>query len=138
MKRILYVIDSLGMGGAERLLQQVIKESTPFYEQHVIVLNKPHTLLTELDSGVKITTLDFVYYKNLFKAKKFIRKYIEENEISVVHSHLYWSNVIVRLATKKNTKVFNTIHAISSDATYKHNRLFLNLEKFTYKKGIIL
>lgn len=134
MKRILYVIDSLGMGGAERLLQQVIKESTPFYEQHVIVLNKPHTLLTELDSGVKITTLDFVYYKNLFKAKKFIRKYIEENEISVVHSHLYWSNVIVRLATKKNTKVFNTIHAISSDATYKHNRLFLNLEKFTYKK----
>ncbi|HWC54788.1 MAG TPA: glycosyltransferase, partial [Chitinophagaceae bacterium] len=135
MKRILYVIDSLGVGGAERLLQQVIKELSPFYEQHVIVLNKPHTLLSELTGVTKVTILDFAYYKNLFKIKRFIRKYIEENEISIVHSHLFWSNIITRLAVKKDIKVFNTIHAISSDATYKHNRLFLYVEKFTYKKN---
>jgi glycosyltransferase involved in cell wall biosynthesis len=133
--KVLHVIDSLGVGGAERLLRQVIKELARFYEQHIIVLNKPHTLLSELTGIAKITTLDFIYYKNSFKTKRFIRKYVKDNEISVVHSHLYWSNIITRLATTKNIKVFNTIHSISSDATYKHNRFFLYLEKFTYKKN---
>jgi glycosyltransferase involved in cell wall biosynthesis len=63
-----------------------------------------------------------------------VKSYIKKSKIDIVHSHLYEANLLARLATPKSVRLINSIHAISSLASYKVNRLSLYLEKATYKK----
>ena len=104
------------------------------HEKHVIILSKPDTLVEKIPATCKVSILDFTSYKDIPRISRFVRRYIKENQIDIVHSHLYYSNVIARLATPRNIPVFNTIHAISSLASYQINRMTLYMEKLTYKK----
>ena len=131
--KILYIIDSLGVGGAEKLLVLTLQELN-HHEKHVIILSKPDTLVEKIPTTCKVSILDFTSYKDIPRISRFVRRYIKENQIDIVHSHLYYSNVIARLATPRNVPVFNTIHAISSLASYQINRMTLYMEKLTYKK----
>lgn len=134
-KKILHLIDFFGVGGAEKLLVTVISNlDSDVYEQHLILLNKPDTLLSQLPASCKVTVLDFTSHKDLLRTRKKIRRYIKEQAIDIVHSQLYWSNIISRMATPKKIPVFNTIQAISSEASYKINRVSLYIEKLTYRK----
>jgi glycosyltransferase involved in cell wall biosynthesis len=133
--KILHIIDSFGIGGAEKLLVTVINNLDPEkYEQHLILLNRPDTLVSQLPATCSVITLDFRSYKDLVRTRKRVRRYIKEQEIDIVHSQLYWSNIISRMAARKKIPVFNTIQAISSEASYKINRKSLYIEKLTYRK----
>jgi glycosyltransferase involved in cell wall biosynthesis len=134
MKRVLHIIDFFGIGGAEKLVLSVINGLADSVEQHLIILSEPAPLLSDINVPCKTTVLDFKSYRDVWKTKKFIREYIKENKIDIVHSQLYWSNIIARMSSGRNVKVFNTIQAISSEASYKINRTTLYLEKLTYKK----
>lgn len=134
MKKILHIIDFFGIGGAEKLVLSVINGIGDDMEQHLIVLSEPAPLLEQLKSPCKTTVLDFRSYRDTWKTKKFIKEYIREHKIDIVHSQLYWSNIVSRMAVGRNVKLFNTIQAISSEASYKINRTTLYLEKITYKK----
>jgi glycosyltransferase involved in cell wall biosynthesis len=131
--KILYIIDSLGEGGAEKLLLLTLQELTQ-HEKHLIILSKPDTLVEKIPSSCKVSTLDFSSYKDIPRISRFVSSYIKQNQIDIVHSHLYYSNVIARLATPRNIPVFNTIHSISSLASYQVNRMTLYMEKLTYRK----
>ena len=133
MKKLLHVIDSLGVGGAETLLVNVINASDN-YEHHLVIINGPEDLRTKLRSDCRFTNLDATGYLGQIKAITRLRSYIRDNAIDIVHSHLYLSNVISRFATPGHIPLFNTIHAISSLASYKVNRLSLFVEKLSYKK----
>jgi glycosyltransferase involved in cell wall biosynthesis len=133
-KHILHIVDSLAHGGAETLLITLLKNLLSEYELHLIVLGKPHTLLSSIPAGVNLTLLNFKTFRDIPKCAMFIRRYIKRKEISVVHSHLYWSNVISRIATPRQIPVFNCIQNISSQASYTVNRLSLYLDRFTYRK----
>jgi L-malate glycosyltransferase len=85
-------------------------------------------------SACKVTKLDFKSYKDVLRITKEVRKYIKEHDIDIVHSQLYWSHIVARLAAKKNATVFNTIQAINSKASYEVNKMTLYLDKLTYKK----
>jgi len=134
MKKLLHIIDFFGIGGAEKLVLSVINGLGDDMEQHLIVLSEPAPLLEQIKVPCKKTVLDFRSYRDVWKTKKFIKEYIKEHNIDIVHSQLYWSNIISRMAIGKNVKLFNTIQAISSEASYKINRTTLYLEKITYKK----
>ncbi len=134
-KNILHLIDSFGVGGAEKLLVTVINHLDPEkYEQHLILLSKPDTLLPQLTAPCRVTILDFNSYRDLLRMKKNIKQYIRDNSIDIVHAQLFWSNIVSRMATKRAIPVFNTIQAISSEASYKINRKSLYIEKLTYRK----
>ena len=135
MVKLLHIIDSFGVGGAETLLVTVIKNlDSNIYQQHLILLNKPDALVSKLPDSCKLTILDFKSYKDLFRIIKEVKTYIKTHDIDIVHSQLFWSNIISRLATKKQKRLFNSIQAISSEASYKINRMTLYMEKLTYKK----
>ena len=87
--KILYIIDSLGVGGAEKLLVLTLQE-LPWHEKHLIILSKPDTLLEKIPASCKVTILDFSSYKDIPRMNRFIRSYIKENHIDIVHSHLYY------------------------------------------------
>jgi hypothetical protein len=53
MKKLLFVTNNFGIGGAERLLVNIIQELN-MYEIHMIVLGDPVTLLRELPSSCKL------------------------------------------------------------------------------------
>ena len=131
--RILHIIDSLGVGGAEMLVVNLLN-SLKGYELHLIVLRKPDTLSASIKSQCRVTFLDFKSYRSIPKCIVSIRNYIKKNRIDIVHSHLYWSNVISRLSASNKEYLFNCIQNLSSKANYIPNRLSLYLEKLTYKK----
>lgn len=134
MKTILHLIDSLSVGGAEKLLAGVINELKGF-NQHLIILEGPETLKDSISANCKFTNLNASGgWTGYWPAARKVKAYIRDNKISIVHSHLYRSNIIARLATPPDVKLFNSIHAISSLASYKVNRLTLYLEKFSYRK----
>lgn len=70
----------------------------------------------------------------MFQKAMAVRKFIQENRIHLVHSHLFFANVLARLAAPKAIPVFNSLHVISSLDNYTKNRLSLYLEKATYRQ----
>ena len=134
MKKILHIIDSLGVGGAEKLLIGTINELPNEYEQHLVILRGPEMLYNDIQVPCEFTNLNCTSFTSLFFQIQKVKNYIKKNKIDIVHSHLYEANLLARLATPKSTRLINSIHAISSLASYKVNKLSLQLEKMSYKK----
>ena len=132
--RILHMINSLAVGGAEKLLVGIINDLEGF-EHHIMLLRGPDTLLSEIKVPYQLVNLECDSFTRLLLTRiGTINKYIRQNRIEIVHSHLFESNIMSRLATPRKIPVINSIHAISSLASYKANRLAVHLERFSYKK----
>lgn len=131
--KILHIIDSLGIGGAEKLLLGSIN-SLREHENHLVVLREPESLRKDLSPDCRYTNLGMKDWRQLRSKSRVVRQYIRDNKIDLVHCHLYWSNILARMATPKKIPVFNSIHAISSMASYRINKKSLWLERITYRK----
>ena len=123
-KRVLHIIDSLEIGGAEKLLVKLVNELEKFTEVHLILLAKGNNpLAANLPASCTITIIPFKSILSLPKVVFGVKKYIKKNKINIVHTQLYWPGIISRLACSHKQKVINTIQAITSEATYKINYL---------------
>ncbi len=135
MKKILHIIDSLELGGAEFLVANTIPYLTN-YEHIVVHLSGSNEWKDELDS-IPVINLDYTGKASIFKTVKRLKKIIEDHNIDYVHAHLYWSTIIARLATRKSKKVerfFFSLHTIMSLDSFNQSKIMLWLEKLTYKK----
>jgi glycosyltransferase involved in cell wall biosynthesis len=101
---------------------------------HVIYLNGSGELAGHLPPSCRIKKLNYRSRPDLLQCVWKLRKYIRQHNIGIVHSHLFMATLIARLACPRKVKLFNTIHAISSEASYKINRFTLYLEKLTYRR----
>jgi glycosyltransferase involved in cell wall biosynthesis len=133
MKRLLFIIESLAVGGAEKLLVNLLNELKG-YELHLIVLSSPVPLAGQINPDVKVTLCNFKTNRQFITIPNFLRKYIRENKIDIVHSHLYWPNIYSRMATPRHVKLINHIHAINSLSAYTLSKKTLWLDKMTYRK----
>jgi glycosyltransferase involved in cell wall biosynthesis len=131
--KVLHLIDSLGLGGAERLLSDIVN-GIGSIEHHVVILNGPDTLRPELPAHCRFTNLNRTSYRQVFSKARQLRNYINEHGIELVHSHLYFSNIIARIGTPRHIPLFNSLHVVSSLDNYNKNRLSLVLDKLTYRK----
>src|SRR5688572_3855597 len=112
MNRILHIIDSLSVGGAEKLLVRTIN-GLPDYEHHVMVLKDPIPLQKEITVPHKFINLKCTSFRDIFSKIKTARRYIKEHHINLVHSHLYEANLLARLSVPRSVVLINSIHAIS-------------------------
>ena len=133
MKKLLHIIESLGVGGAEQLLVGIIN-GLEGYEHHLIILNSPDDLRSKIHREHSFLNLQAKRKIDLLLAIRKVKRYIKENGIDIVHSHLYNANILARLAVPRKIPLFNSIHAVSSQAAYQVNKLTLYIEKFTYRK----
>lgn len=115
------------------MVVDVIK-GLPAFEHHLIILNGPETLRTELPATCRFLNLGRRSNKEIFKHVKTLRQYIRQQRIHLVHSHLFFPNIIARLSTPRRIPLINSIHIISSLDNYTKNPLALWLEKFTYRR----
>lgn len=107
--RILHVIDTLGLGGAENLLRSSI-EGMPEHDHTIVTLfshcepykvpaNSTHYCLNSTARG----TLPF--------AARRYREIIKNFDPHIVHAHLYFSTVIAKSLTPRKTPLLFTLHS---------------------------
>ncbi len=130
---ILHIIDTLGIGGAEKVMIGAVK-SLPEMRHHVVYLNGSDALACQLPVSCKIKKLNYRYTKlDIPRCAIELRRYIRKNNIDVVHSHLFIATLIARLACPKDVKLITTIHSLPSK-NYFVSRMNKWLEKITYRK----
>jgi glycosyltransferase involved in cell wall biosynthesis len=134
MKRILHVIDSLGRGGAESLVVSVVT-SLPQFEHHIVTFSSENAFREKLEKykHIKLYRLPDFRVLNLPVQVLRLNSLIKKISPSIVHSQLFWSNMIARLATPSSIPLYFTNQSIQKHEAFSKKWQVL-IEKLTYKK----
>ncbi len=137
-KTILYIIDSLERGGAEIMLVSPLAEIHRDYNIILVTL-KPENVFTKQELVCeKIYCLEMESRKEIFKSANKLKKIIAENKVTLVHSFLYWSSIVARIACGKKVPYVFSLATIMSAGVYKlkwYSGYTLLLDRFTYRKN---
>ena len=134
-KTLLLIIDELGTGGAELLFKGILSELN---EKYLVV---PVILSDEFESDFQDLPCNNKYtfgFKNklylfscIFKLKKIIKKH----NPSLIHSHLFYSSLIARLACPSDIPLIYSLHNEMSKDVFNNSKLLRFLEKKTIRKN---
>lgn len=137
--KILHIINNLGPGGAEKLIQEtlpLIKGGSNF-EVEVLLLSSINNVFEEklIDMGIKVTHLKRDNIKSPLNIVD-IRNFLLKNEFNLVHCHLfptiYWVAIAVSTIHKNKPKLVITEH---NTTNRRRNFRFLRIiEKIVYSK----
>jgi glycosyltransferase involved in cell wall biosynthesis len=114
MIHVAHVIETLGPGGAERLLYTNLKHFDPERVRSTVITVYPHNThwvepITEL--GVPVVSLDCRSTRDIFKGVSRLRTWLRANRPDLVHSHLWAANVIGRIAGRlTDIPVISSVH----------------------------
>ena len=112
--KILYVISTLGGGGAESQLCTYaleLKKTHPEIQFHICAVKAGGVFEKKLsDSGIEFTVLNS---GSLLRSIRKVRKMIRKERYDIVHAHMFRSDIIARMATIGcKTKVVATHHGL--------------------------
>ena len=129
-KKLVHIIDNLRLGGAELLLFSTIKK-LPGYEHHVITLT-PEVHLNQAENFALIHCVNHKGWFDTLRTCNRIRNLIQQLRPHVIHSHLFLSSFLSRLALSREYNFVYSIHNLYSATIFKkiHLRLF---EKWLYR-----
>ncbi|MBS1645473.1 MAG: glycosyltransferase [Bacteroidetes bacterium] len=132
---VLHIIDSLRIGGAEALMASYIPKLTEY--RHLLVTFDNCIEYKSLHGVYDHYVLDFRPSK-LFSTARKLRRIIDKEHILVVHAHSYWTNILTRLATPNNCKLFNHYHFADyiTRKTQWKVRFQLALDMIFVRKGL--
>lgn len=130
---VLHIIDTLGIGGAEKVMIGSVK-SLPEFQHHVVYLCGSDALASSLPASCKVTKLNYRSKLDMIRCIVELRRYIRKNNISVVHTHLFLATILGRLACPSDVQLFTTIHSLPSKNYFAKRRIAKWAEKITYRK----
>ena len=135
-KTIVHITETLARGGAETLLAGVVK-ALPDY-QHLIVTLKPRNDFEAELQGIRIVQFHLKGYRSIPGLVRQVRQLFQTlNGAVLVHAHMFWANVVSRLAVPKHLPLINSYHSVSygpHGANYPLHAVLL--DRFTYNKRI--
>lgn len=114
MIHVAHVIETLGPGGAERLLYTNLKHFDPERVRSTVITVYPHNThwvepVKEL--GVPVISLDCRSTRDIPKGVGRLRTWLRANRPDLVHSHLWAANVISRIAGRlSGVPVVSSVH----------------------------
>jgi len=137
--KVLHIIKSLGRGGAEMLLQEVLQahDQSVFEFHFIYFLPWKNQMVAGIEAnGGKVTCFSAKdNIRIMLKAGEVI-KYIKENNISIVHCHLPWAGFLGRIVhLKTKIPLLYTEHNIQE--RYHWLTKFLNKLSFGWQSGAI-
>ena len=104
---IVHIITAFGIGGAEKLLLNIINEQVKTHEVHLVYLKPINDLIHLLDKRVEIKNIPL----SLFTIIN-LKKYFKAKKPDIVHTHLSHADILGSIAnTSSKAKVFATIHS---------------------------
>jgi len=128
--KVLHIINNLGSGGAEKLLEDLIPLMNKMenVEADILLLTDEKNVFYDsvISKGVKV---DVVKYRNMYDVRNIfeIKKYIVDGWYDIVHSHIfptqYWVALSKVFLRNKKVKFVTTEHST-------HNR---RREKFYFR-----
>ncbi len=139
--KVLHVIETLGRGGAERLLVMLLPELVRRgYDVSVAVRHGPYDLQSELEAGgVKVIRLAKRHKWNLFGGARDIARAVPDADI--VHAHLYFPAVctaLARMLGMTKAQSFVTFHNLAYAGANRDGlklRFRKALARWIYPKG---
>lgn len=116
---IAYIIDGLGMGGAERLMVPILKhlDRNRFTPRVCALQSKGDNPLAEeiRALGVPVDDLTIAHLRDLDAIPR-LRKYLCDHQIALVHTQLEFSNILGNIAAKTlRLPSVCTVHVLPSD-----------------------
>lgn len=139
MIKILHVINNLGSGGAEKLLEDMIPLMNKMENVEVDILLLTDEKNVFYDSviikGVKV---DVVKYRNMYDVRNIfeIKKYIVDGGYDIVHSHIfptqYWVSLSKVFLRNKKLKFVTTEH--STHNRRREKLYFRPVDKLIYSQ----
>jgi len=128
-KHIYFIIDTMGVGGAETQLLRIIPHLQKMdWEIQLVTLMDKNEFGSELETmGVPFRSLGFSM--NIFACMNRIRRLASEinrkagNERLIIHSHIVSSNLFSRFLTlflNKDIVLVNTIHNTNEGASWRY------------------
>ncbi|OYY26991.1 MAG: hypothetical protein B7Y63_08795 [Sulfurovum sp. 35-42-20] len=124
--KILSIIETLGKGGAERVLVNTLPELKKLgIECEVVILFERDDLAEELEAyGIKVHRLHLSYKWNVIEGVLKLNRLLRDNHYDIIHVHLffaYFYTGLVKLLHPK-VKTVTTFHNLAFD-TYPANWL---------------
>lgn len=126
------MIDTLGIGGAEKLLANTLSILSE-YNHIVCYLSEPNESSLQLKAE-RVICLGFKKNADLLKCVFTLKKIIGRHKPALIHAHLLKSTWVARLAANGNIPLVFTIHNFLSEDAFKVNRLSYFFEKLSYSK----
>ena len=137
MMHILYLIDSLGLGGAETIvvntLNYIVNTQKETEVSIITTVTANGYLKNKLSPSINYKYVDC--RKNFLRGVLVIKKYSKENNITHIHSHLFYSIMVGRFVKMRNIKLFETYHNLeyNKDAVY-YSWWRVLVDRITYNK----
>lgn len=135
--KILHIITSLELGGAEKLLTELVPVQVEMgHHVEILILSNLNSVFIDnlIEKNISVHTIKYnsiTTWKNIFE----IKKYIKKGNFDIVHSHLthaqYWTSIASRLDFSKKRVYITTEHSTSNNRRKK--LLFKFIDKFIYK-----
>ena len=137
--KILHLINNLGSGGAEKLLEDLIPlmNRVEDIEVDILLLTDKNNVFydTLVRKGVNV---DVIKYRNMYDPRNIfeIRKYIIDGRYDIVHSHIfptqYWVALSRLFIRNKKVKFITTEHSTHNRRREKF--YFRPIDKYIYSK----
>jgi L-malate glycosyltransferase len=122
---VLQVIDSLRIGGAQKLMltfaRQAREQNIDLTVVSLSEFNEGMTLAKPLEKmGVKVFLFPADKLFSLSRLRAFTR-FVKEGKFSVIHAHLTYANIIAGIVGKLiKTPVLSTLHSTAVDKRHAH------------------
>lgn len=134
--RVLHVIPNLLKGGAQRLVIDICNEFTKKegLECKILVLSNYVNEFQYCSSTLDITYCSVSFKLSIFKKNQiqidFYESFVDEFKPDIIHSHLYFSELVCHENSRPNIKYFSHLH--SNRSVFKKKTIF----NFFSKKSI--
>ncbi len=113
--RILYVIEGLGLGGAERLLVETLRVlDRAQWSVSVVALCDRHQLVPELrNMGIPVSAFQCCSMSDYWQAARWLVRHLRAHPVDILHSHLFTANLLsrwVRAHVAPHPRLVTTLH----------------------------
>ncbi len=134
-KKILIVIDNLKKGGAEVLLTGILADLNKTFEVILVTLSNECDFSDTEVLYTKKYSLGFKNKYSLFSSVYRLKKIIKKETPYFIHSHLFYSSVVARIACPASVPVFYSLHNEMSKNVFNGSKSLTILERKTIKQN---
>lgn len=134
-KSLLIVIDNLAKGGAEVLLVGILKDLNEKYNLILVTLSETNHFKNEQVLFHKKYNLGFKNLVSIPRVANKLKTIIKKHQPVLIHSHLYYSSLISRIACPPKTPLIYSLHSEMSKNVFNKNKILAFLEKVTIRRN---
>ncbi|HIF9078776.1 TPA: glycosyltransferase [Photobacterium damselae] len=107
VKRVVYIVTGLGMGGAERQVIDIADEISLMDIEVMIISLTGHSVIMPKNENIKVLEINMTKnFVSLFRSLLKVKKIITDFKPQIIHSHMVHANLFARLLKLMGLKFY--------------------------------